>query len=962
MSSSITQLTEENKITPQNFRQLYNELRKLTSASDKIAKVENDIKTLIESIIEYLIHGDKHDSLIFDVFCELNFMNEFINLSNQKSKVINLQIIKSFALLITNLTNKQNLYFLFSNNFINQIISGDYEKIDSDFLYYYVNFIKSLALKIDETTIQFFYHKQMNTFPLLANTLKFYNHPDPMISNVVRNIFLTIAKIRYEPVIEYMCGLPNLTYFIFITCRTRDLIKTLNKRLPKKKPQIVQAISDEIVNDILFFQDIFSLGIPKFDFILTNCIFNYIILPLVCGSISPKPLTQLPDGNPNPNIVSVEVAIYTIYLFIKYIKNENFINSIVSILFMKKIHYKILDKVNSPPPNLYNYESDWNNVVKAAAKKIKFREYIMINFNEILIRYLVYYTNSPFNEINTLIKKLEAKHKGINTGVNTNSPEIYKSILEELNKFCNDKEMGNMRTYHECISKATGIQCGLTFKSDRMCFLHLLNKTLKLSKQNYSMETDEKKYVDNTIRTNFFNLLKSKNKKTIQIGLILINTLFQLDYLSKELLAFVKFLTPEEITENVKNGKEEEGDSGIKTLNIGSLLQETQNDIISSIVRKKLPKEEDDKITFATFFPFTTKEKFKFTEFFLANNETMAKYLKNNQINYNYDFVGRFLNVILMEPPRFNLLINLLSLTNLKYLILLKEPKEFIPIDRVHNNLIKRFYNSNINEILKLLDQSRYVKKQCIELFKNEELQSRQDIESLIANALNDPYSLLLQEEDTTSSNSKETTTGSHYEQNKTEQKPTVTNTESDNELYQLRLLSFFYSYDLFSIAFKVNKINFENTQEIQEKILEEKEKKINEDNPEIAEVVDNVLKCKICTEVGQMYKEGTVYLNKENDLEIKIEESEFDLKVNVKNIEIQGDISQQKVVQLAYPDDKGDFKIMMLSFGDDDDAGKISNKFKKVIEIKGNFERNKNCEIMKHYFGKILEQFKQTK
>ena len=315
-----------------------------------------------------------------------------------------------------------------------------------------------------------------------------------------------------------------------------------------------------------------------------------------------------------------------------------------------------------------------------------------------------------------------------------------------------------------------------------------------------------------------------------------------------------------------------------------------------------------------------------------------------------------------MEPPRFNLLINLLSLTNLKYLILLKEPKEFIPIDRVHNNLIKRFYNSNINEILKLLDQSRYVKKQCIELFKNEELQSRQDIESLIANALNDPYSLLLQEEDTTSSNSKETTTGSHYEQNKTEQKPTVTNTESDNELYQLRLLSFFYSYDLFSIAFKVNKINFENTQEIQEKILEEKEKKINEDNPEIAEVVDNVLKCKICTEVGQMYKEGTVYLNKENDLEIKIEESEFDLKVNVKNIEIQGDISQQKVVQLAYPDDKGDFKIMMLSFGDDDDAGKISNKFKKVIEIKGNFERNKNCEIMKHYFGKILEQFKQTK
>ena len=118
--------------------------------------------------------------------------------------------------------------------------------------------------------------------------------------------------------------------------------------------------------------------------------------------------------------------------------------------------------------------------------------------------------------------------------------------------------MGNMRTYHESISKATGIQCGLTFKSDRMCFLHLLNKTLKFSKQNYSMETVEKRYAENSIRSNFFNLLKSKNTKTIQIGLIFINTLFQLNFLSKELLAFVKFLTPKEITENVKNGKEEE--------------------------------------------------------------------------------------------------------------------------------------------------------------------------------------------------------------------------------------------------------------------------------------------------------------------------------------------------------------------------------------------------------------------
>ena len=206
--SAISQLSEK-KISPENFRALHKELHKITTSNVNLQTVENDVKTLIESITEYLIDGDKNDPTIFDIFCELNFMNKFVFLASAKNRVINLQIIKSFALLISNLRNKQSIYFLFSNNFINAIISADFDKSDGDFLYYYVNFIKSLVLKIDETTIQFFYHKQICSFPLLENCLKLYNNPDTMINNVVRNNFLTILKIKYEPVIEYICGLPS---------------------------------------------------------------------------------------------------------------------------------------------------------------------------------------------------------------------------------------------------------------------------------------------------------------------------------------------------------------------------------------------------------------------------------------------------------------------------------------------------------------------------------------------------------------------------------------------------------------------------------------------------------------------------------------------------------------------------------------------------------------------------------
>lgn len=121
-------------------------------------------------------------------------MNEFIYLANKKNHQISLQIIKSFSVLILNTTNTTTLYYIFSNNFINQILTNEYEKYDDDFLSYYVNFLKSLSLKIDNNTIQFFFQKQFFSFPLLESSLKLYNHSDPMIKNTVRNILLTILK------------------------------------------------------------------------------------------------------------------------------------------------------------------------------------------------------------------------------------------------------------------------------------------------------------------------------------------------------------------------------------------------------------------------------------------------------------------------------------------------------------------------------------------------------------------------------------------------------------------------------------------------------------------------------------------------------------------------------------------------------------------------------------------------
>ncbi len=125
----------------------------------------------------------------------MNFMNEFLLISELKNTTINIAIYQSFSLLIPNIKSSVMLFYIFSNNFINHIISNDYE-CEGDFGFYYINFMKSLTQKIDLSTIQFFFQKNYD-FPLLRNSLKYYNYNDPMLKNTIRNIFLMILKCKY---------------------------------------------------------------------------------------------------------------------------------------------------------------------------------------------------------------------------------------------------------------------------------------------------------------------------------------------------------------------------------------------------------------------------------------------------------------------------------------------------------------------------------------------------------------------------------------------------------------------------------------------------------------------------------------------------------------------------------------------------------------------------------------------
>ena len=117
---------------------------------DDISQVEN-IKIYSEIIIESmqileecLLYGEKEDNNILELFCEYDFIEILkIFTFGSKDKSIMEQILKTLNALIINIFKETFLYYLLSNNFINNIISRSFNFLlnDKNFLFFYINFL-----------------------------------------------------------------------------------------------------------------------------------------------------------------------------------------------------------------------------------------------------------------------------------------------------------------------------------------------------------------------------------------------------------------------------------------------------------------------------------------------------------------------------------------------------------------------------------------------------------------------------------------------------------------------------------------------------------------------------------------------------------------------------------------------------------------------------------------------------
>ena len=651
--------TIEKNANPKNMETIYKELSSLANNEIKLKKNIKEACKLINLIGTFLVKGEglntTESQLIFDTFCDLDFMSLLLKYSSFDNYEINLEIITTFSFLMINIKSTVYLYYFFSKNLLNKIINKDYLKYDEEFLSYYVNFLKSLSLRLDEVSVQLFYIEKTNNFPIIENVVKLYNHRDSMVRNVVRNIILNILKINCPNIQDHFTELPSISYLANIACHLRDICIQINDEVAKKKISNLHYLYDDLIDEASYIDDLLNLNLPKINYIIINCLFYYLIAPIICGAISEK-----------TNRISKKVALFLLIFFFVTMKNEVFKNCLFSLLFFDQLSLDF-DYLFIIPPEKNNYSFLPDN-----NKKISFYQFISENYSSKFLLTMIQDDNIIFNKYKNKypqIAQIMKKCKGMYQKLLTSKNKVFfidiKDYLESvIDSFFSEEECNQMSQYHLNLCMSTGLSIGKYSKESSseiysICFLCYLNKIfLDLKEDKKNTDSSFLNYTKNIIKEGLNQIIENLDESNEEMILLINMLIFVVQSketnISNNLLRHVKLenikekiVEKQSIIKNVKDFLE------IKKSNSDSPLSElcfSNNDFNYINDYFLTTKDPNDKLLNTIKLPLELSKHllFKYKDEAKNDNENEKKENENEAITYLLPITYKliYLNII----------------------------------------------------------------------------------------------------------------------------------------------------------------------------------------------------------------------------------------------------------------------------------------------------------------------------
>lgn len=117
-------------------------------------------------------------------------------------------------MLLTNISRQPSINYLLSHPSLASLQLTKFGNMGNEVADYYINFLKVLSRKITANNLQVFFNKRYASFPILSQTVRFFNHPENLVRTTSRNILLTIAKLKDKRIDDFMSGFPFVCYYI----------------------------------------------------------------------------------------------------------------------------------------------------------------------------------------------------------------------------------------------------------------------------------------------------------------------------------------------------------------------------------------------------------------------------------------------------------------------------------------------------------------------------------------------------------------------------------------------------------------------------------------------------------------------------------------------------------------------------------------------------------------------------
>ena len=133
----------EVKYTVATLSQLYSQLSKVSAVT---ARNRDMVVESLRTVAELLIWGDKHDPAFFEFFLEQNMLATFWRLLASPSPCaqVQMQLLQALAILIQNLTLSSSVFYILSNNHINELITHPFAfDQHEELLAHYVSLLKA---------------------------------------------------------------------------------------------------------------------------------------------------------------------------------------------------------------------------------------------------------------------------------------------------------------------------------------------------------------------------------------------------------------------------------------------------------------------------------------------------------------------------------------------------------------------------------------------------------------------------------------------------------------------------------------------------------------------------------------------------------------------------------------------------------------------------------------------------